>query len=91
MGDGIVVFVHNSSFKPDKRVFVEPGIITDIQVERTLTQKQPLPYSDCIDLTSYSSELYDYIINTGQTYRQQDCFKQLQLLFSRLSKSEHFI
>jgi hypothetical protein len=26
-------------------------------------------------LNSYSSELYDYIINSGQKYRQQDCFE----------------
>ena len=48
--------------------------MTSIQVERTFIQKQPQPYSDCIDLTTYSSELYDYISKIGQAYRQQDCF-----------------
>jgi len=73
---GLVVFVHNSSFKPwSKEVFVKPGELTYIQVERTFVEKQPLPYSDCIELNSYSSELYDYIIASGQKYRQQDCFE----------------
>jgi hypothetical protein len=73
--NGLVVFVHNSSFRPSQEVFIKPGEMTDIQIVRTFIQKQAQPYSDCIDLTSYSSELYDYIINTGQTYRQQDCFE----------------
>ena len=72
--NGLVVFVHNSSFRPSQRVFIEPGKMTSIQVERTFIQKQPQPYSDCIDLTTYSSELYDYISKIGQAYRQQDCF-----------------
>ena len=73
---GLVVFVHNSSFKPSsKEVFVKPGEVTHIQLERTFVEKQPSPYSECIDLNSYSSELYDYIINSGQKYRQQDCFE----------------
>jgi hypothetical protein len=73
---GLVVFVHNSSFKPSsKEVFVKPGELTYIQVERTISENQPSPYSDCIELSSYSSELYAYIINSGQKYRQQDCFE----------------
>jgi hypothetical protein len=73
---GLVVFVHNSSFKPSsKEVFVKPGEVTYIQFERSFLEKQPSPYSDCIELSSYSSELYDYIINSGQKYRQQDCFE----------------
>jgi hypothetical protein len=73
---GLVVFVHNSSFKPSsKEVFVKPGELTHIQVERKFVEKQPSPYSECIELNSYSSELYDYIVNSGQKYRQQDCFE----------------
>ena len=48
---GFVVFVHNSSFSLTKEVFIKPGEKTFIQVERTFIQKQPKPYSDCIDLT----------------------------------------
>ena len=72
--DGLVVFVHNSTSRPNQGVYVEPGKMTSIQVERTFTQKQPRPYSDCIDLKSYSSELYDYMLSLGQSYRQFECF-----------------
>jgi hypothetical protein len=73
---GMVVFVHNSSFKPSTdQIFIEPGKLSTIQVERTFFQKYPYPYSDCIDLDSHSSEFYDYIKMTGKTYRQQDCLE----------------
>jgi hypothetical protein len=72
----MVVFVHNNSFKPSTdQIYLEPGKFSTIQIDRTFIQKYPYPYSDCIDLNSYSSDLYDYIKNTGQSYRQQDCFQ----------------
>jgi len=74
-GSGLIVFIHNSSFRPTNGVFIKVGEMTHIQVERTFIQKQPSPYSNCIDLTSYSSELFDYIVNSNQTYRQADCFE----------------
>ena len=79
---GVVVYVHNSSFSPTKEIFIKPGEKTFIRVERTFIQKQPQPYSNCIDLSSYSSELYDLIIRQGQVYRQQDCF---DLCFQKIS------
>ena len=35
--------------------------------------KQSSPYSDCIDSSSYSSVLYDYLIQSNYSYRQIDC------------------
>jgi hypothetical protein len=73
---GMVVFVHNNSFEPSTdQIFIEPGKLSTIQIERTFIQKYPYPYSDCIDLDSFSSDLFDYIKNTGKSYRQQDCFQ----------------
>jgi hypothetical protein len=73
---GLVVFIHNSSFKPTEAVFVEPEKNTYIGVKRKVTQKYPWPYSDCIKLDTYKSDLYDYITKSQQkTYRQQDCFE----------------
>jgi hypothetical protein len=73
---GLVVFIHNSRFKPTEAIFVEPGKNTYIGVKREVTQKYPSPYSDCIDLDSYKSDLYDYITKTQKkAYRQQDCFE----------------
>ena len=75
---GTIVFVHNNSFEPSEGlegVFVQAQKITYISVSRTFTQKYPTPYSDCINLDSYKSDLYDYIIKLNKTYRQQDCFE----------------
>jgi hypothetical protein len=75
--NGMVVFVQNSSFKPSTpQVSIEPGKLSNIEIERTFYQKCPSPYSECIDLASYSSDLYNYIKNAGKySYRQQDCFE----------------
>jgi hypothetical protein len=74
---GMIVFVHNSSFRPVSAdgIYVKPGEQSLISIKRTLTQKYPHPYSECFDLTTYSSELYDFILKSNQTYRQIDCFK----------------
>ena len=71
---GMVLFVHNSSFKPTQAVFLEPGKETFVSVERTFTRKYPKPYSECIDLSIYSSSLHDYIVQSGRIYRQIVCF-----------------
>jgi acid-sensing ion channel 5 len=74
----MIVFVHNSSYKPidSDGVKVKPGEIAYISVSRTLTVKQPTPYSSCIDLAQYSSKYFDYIVKQQQkAYRQSDCFE----------------
>ena len=75
--NGMIVFIHNSSFRPliTDAVYIEAGKTSFISVQRKFTQKQPEPYSDCVDLGAYSSYLYNYIKSLNQTYRQQDCFK----------------
>jgi hypothetical protein len=76
--NGMVVFVHNSSFKPSPSdgVYVDLGKLTSIGVKRKFTQNYPWPYSDCRDLTTYSSLLHDFLVNAlNRTYRQQDCFE----------------
>ena len=75
---GMIVFVHNASLRPLKfdGVFIETGKKTFISVKRTFVSNSPFPYTDCQDLTSYSSPFYDFIINSNpySKYRQQDCF-----------------
>ena len=79
-GSGMKVFVHNGSVNPRwyaEGVFVRPGQITMIGVKRTFMKNEPLPYTQCTDLASYSSLLYDFIIakkSNRSTYRQKDCF-----------------
>jgi hypothetical protein len=74
-GNALAVFVHEHKFKPDQVIYVRPGESTVIAVRRKRIKKYPQPYSDCIDLASFKSDLYDYIIKSNQTYRQKDCFE----------------
>jgi hypothetical protein len=76
--DGMIVFIHNSStFKPSASngVCIEPGKSTFIAIKKSITHKYPKPYSDCIELVSFKSKLYDYIISLNKTYRQRDCIE----------------
>ena len=60
---GMIVFIHNSSFRPTSSdgVFLKAGVSNYISVKRTFLRNPPKPYTDCTDLTSYSSELFDFI------------------------------
>jgi hypothetical protein len=76
---GGVVFVHDEQFEPTDGVFFETRKNTFISIKKTITKKYPSPYSDCIDLDSYKSNLYDYITSIQKkAYRQQDCFDLCQ-------------
>ena len=76
--NGLLVLIHNNSFSPyyneKSKAFVETGKKTFIAVKRTFNYKMAYPYSQCVDLNHYSSELYDLIVS-NRTYRQSDCFK----------------
>ena len=73
----MVVVVHNSSLRPREvdGVYVKPGESSYIGVKRTFVNNVPSPYTDCHDLTTYSSELYDFIVSSNRTYRQKNCFE----------------
>jgi hypothetical protein len=76
-GLGMKVFVHNSSVQPrwySEGVYVKPGEISMIGIKRTFINNYPSPYTECTDTSSFSSVLYDFIINSNRTYRQKDCF-----------------
>ena len=73
---GMAVFVHNSSLRPreEDSVYIKPGELSFIGIKRRFVQNEPSPYTQCQDLTSYSSEYYDFIKKMNRTYRQKDCF-----------------
>ena len=52
------------------------GQETTITIKKTFTQSTPYPYSSCIDLTTFKSELYTATITekSSKEYRQSDCF-----------------
>jgi hypothetical protein len=78
--NGMIVFIHNYQYKPllTDAVYIELGKTSFVSIKRTITHKYPAPYSDCIDLDTYSSHLYLFIKDSGQVYRQKDCFKLCQ-------------
>jgi hypothetical protein len=76
-GLGMRVFIHNRKIQPRwsaDGVAVKPGELSMIEVKRTFVSNYPSPYSECTDLKSYSSLLYDFIKRSNRTYRQKDCF-----------------
>jgi hypothetical protein len=72
----LITFIHNKSNRiTDSSKFFTyfPFSMLLISIDRTFLYKQPSPYSDCIDLSSYSSVFYNYIKESNYTYRQIDC------------------
>ena len=55
---------------------MRPSESSYVSIKRTFVNNVGSPYTECQDLTSYSSLLYNYIVNSSfySTYRQQDCF-----------------
>ena len=75
--NGLRIFVHDASVSPSSSegINVKSATMTNIAIKRTIINKAPQPYSDCIDIkTSYNSILYNHIINSNKDYRQTDCF-----------------
>jgi len=75
-GLGMRVFIHNRTIQPrwsSEGVAVKPGESSMIEVKRTFVSNYPSPYSECTDLKSYSSLLYEFIIKSNRIYRQKDC------------------
>ena len=69
--NGLKVFVHNQSSYPEqsKGVFAKKGEETSIAVSRIFTQNEPQPFSECVDLNGFNSNLYKAILNTNKTCR----------------------
>jgi hypothetical protein len=79
-GDGMIILIHNASTSPINvnPIFLTGGLLADIQVSRSFTNKLPQPYSEC-NLSrgkAFDSDLYDLIADTGFDYTQLDCFVQ---------------
>ena len=74
--DGLIIFVHNQSHPPESTspIKIEIGKFTSIGIERTFTHNEKYPYTECKDLSSFSSELYNLVLKSNYSYRQADCF-----------------
>ena len=76
---GVVIFIHDSKHKPiiSNGIQILAGTNVNIGMKKTLTHKSPYPYSDCKDLSSFSSDFYDILTKSNKSYRQIDCFDLL--------------
>jgi len=69
--------------RPEDEIHIQKGKWTTISVTRTLIQKYPYPYSDCVNTNDpftleqmkLKSSLFNFTLNNSytNTYRQQDC------------------
>lgn len=72
---GARIFIHNESTLPlDSEGFnLQVGKTTNIEIRKELSSSVPSPYSSCQNLDNYNSILYNFIKNSGNVYRQEDC------------------
>ena len=82
-GNGFILRIENNSYLTDHNadgIYISPGIIANIAVERTFRLNLPEPYSNCdLDNASprdYQSDLYEKILNSQYEYSQQFCLNQ---------------
>ena len=73
----IVKVVNSSSISIDDGIFVSPGFVTNVAIERYFELMLPQPYSDCdvpndVAVTGFS-DLYMLIFNSAYEYTQQLC------------------
>ena len=81
---GIQLIVHNQSqlVAFDTGILVSSGTHTSVKINRQFTSRMEKPYSDCtqnID-ENYPSEMVQYILQTGNSYTQIDCFLAFYLM-----------
>ncbi len=76
---GAIIKIGNSSFESnDFGIEVQPGLKTNVQVDRVIEKILPKPYSNCdIDNEIYQSdsELYYLISHSPFQYTQQMCYE----------------
>jgi hypothetical protein len=79
---GIQLFVHNSSSQPlidTQGVSLSAGHHTDIVLAKTVYNKQPTPYSNCLEAQdTFDSNSYRLTVELAGKYEQKYC---LQLCF----------
>ena len=76
-GDGLKLFIHNKSFPPrlSDEINLKAGQAYNVAIQKTFSYKTPVPYSECQDLTSFTSTYFSVLKVANRTYRQFECFK----------------
>ena len=74
--NGLRVFIHNPQRAPaySDEVHIKPNTKANIGIKKTVTIKEPSPYSDCTSLDTFDSFLYQETIKHFKIYNQEDCF-----------------
>ena len=74
---GLYVFIHNQSLDltSSNGFSIGLGEETVMAIRRTFSKKVPKPFSSCVDLYSFESELYNIFLKTNKQYTQYECFK----------------
>jgi hypothetical protein len=76
-GHGFKIYIHNKTLDPmiPEEINYEVGKDIDVAISKTFTYKTPEPYSECKDLTAFTSPLMQVLAGANKTYRQFDCIK----------------
>jgi hypothetical protein len=75
---GLHVFVHNKTHRPSyfEGFDVSVDTQTDLTIERTFIERQPAPYSNCVeDPASYGSIFTNMFSRNNLTYKQTQCYE----------------
>jgi len=76
-GDGFKLFINNQSFDAifSNQINLNPGNEIGVAISRTFSQKTPQPYSECTDLTTFTSAYSQILKDSNRTYSQFECFR----------------
>ena len=76
---GLLVWIHNKSSLPKferNLILLSPGIMNNIEVERTFESKLEEPFNNCLkDVSNFKKNktLIDYFLNRNLIYSQESC------------------
>ena len=74
--DGVYISIHNQSdipFSKNPVIIAATGVSSNFILKKNIVKKLQPPYGTCME-DGFSSDLHDYIVNSGITYSQEYCF-----------------
>ena len=76
-GVGLKLFIHNKTFDKMLSEEINLGIGKEINVaiSRIYNYKIAWPFSECVNLDTFTSDFFNKFAKRNKTYRQYDCFK----------------
>ena len=71
----LILIILQQTKRITDEINLKTGFYTNVAVQKTLSFKTAKPYSECQDLTSFSSVYQIALKTANKTYRQYDCIK----------------